>query len=127
MNESADYSGSEFTKYLYNGGNKLVASYATYVFEEAEKGDRVSISILKKHVSEIARLVRASLSHFSSYDKKIPVILGGGLTKQALLLKYLFEELGDDMQKCNIKVLDVPPVDGALKLAKSLWGKRNNE
>ena len=127
MNESADYSGSEFTKYLYNGGNKLVASYATYVFEEAEKGDRVSISILKKHVSEIARLVRASLSHFSSYDKKIPVILGGGLTKQALLLKYLFEELGDDMGKCNIKVLDVPPVDGALKLAKSLWGKRNNE
>jgi N-acetylglucosamine kinase-like BadF-type ATPase len=127
MNESADYSGSEFTKYLYNGGNKLVASYATYVFEEAEKGDRVSISILKKHISEIARLVRASLSHFSSYDEKIPVILGGGLTKQALLLKYLFEELGDDMQKCNIKVLDVPPVDGALKLAKSLWGKRNNE
>ena len=127
MNESSDYSGSEFTKYLYNGGNKLVASYATYVFEEAEKGDRVSISILKKHVSEIARLVRASLSHFSSYDEKIPVILGGGLTKQALLLKYLFEELGDDMGKCNIKVLDVPPVDGALKLAKSLWGKRNNE
>ena len=127
IKQTFGYSNEELLKYLYNGGNKLVSSYAMYVFEEAEKGDRVSIAILKKHIAEIARLIRASLSHFSDYDKKIPVILGGGLTNQALLLPYLLDELGDDIKSYSIQVLDVPPVDGALELAKALWRKRNNE
>ena len=126
IKETFSYSNSEFLKYLYNGGNKLVSSYAMYVFEEAEKGDRVSIAILKKHIAEIARLVRASLSYFSTYNERIPIILGGGLTNQKLLLPYLTDELGNDTKKCNIQVLDVPPVNGALELAKALWRKRKN-
>ena len=127
IKQTFGYSNEELLKYLYSGGNKLVSSYAMYVFEEAEKGDKVSVSILKKHIAEIARLIRASLSHFSDYDKKIPVILGGGLTNQALLLPYLLDELGDDIKSCSIQVLDVPPVNGALELAKALWRKINNE
>ena len=127
IKQTFGYSNEELLKYLYSGGNKLVSSYAMYVFEEAEKGDKVSVSILKKHIAEIARLIRASLSHFSDYDKKIPVILGGGLTNQALLLPYLLDELGDDIKSCSIQVLDVPPVNGALELAKTLWRKMNNE
>ncbi len=127
IKQTFGYSNEELLKYLYSGGNKLVSSYAKYVFEEAEKGDKVSVSILKKHIAEIAGLIRASLSHFSDYDKKIPVILGGGLTNQALLLPYLLDELGDDIKRCSIQVLDVPPVNGALELAKALWRKRNNE
>ena len=125
IKETFSYSNSEFLKYLYNGGNKLVSSYAMYVFEEAEKGDRVSIAILKKHIAEIARLVRAALSQFSTNNEKIPIILGGGLTNQKLLLPYLTDELGNDIKKCNIQVLDVPPVNGALELAKALWRKRS--
>ena len=126
IKETFSYSNSEFLKYLYSGGNKLVSSYAMCVFEEAEKGDKVSIAILKKHIAEIARLICAALSYFSAYNERIPVILGGGLTNQMLLLSYLTDELGDDMEKCNIKVLDVPPVNGALELAKALWRKRKN-
>lgn len=126
IKETFNYSNAEFLKHLYNGGNKLVSSYAMCVFEEAKKGDKVSIAILKKHIAEIARLVRASLSHFSTYNERIPVILGGGLTNQKLLLPYLTDELGDDMKKCSIQVLDVPPVNGALELAKALWRKRKN-
>ena len=126
IKQTFNYSNAEFLKYLYNGGNKVVSSYAMCVFEEAEKGDRVSIAILKKNIDEIARLIRASLSHFSTYNAKIPVILGGGLTNQALLLPYLLEALGDDTKRCNIQVLDVPPVNGALELAKALWRKRKN-
>ena len=118
-----DDSNADFLKYLYNGGNKLVSSYAMCVFEEAEKGDRIAIAILKKNVDEIARLIRASLSHFSTYDEKIPVILSGGLTKQRLLIPYLFDALGDDTKKCDIQILSVPPVNGALELAKALWKK----
>ena len=126
IKETISCSNAEFLKSLYSGGNKLVSSYAMCVFEEAEKGDKVSIAILKKHIAEIARLIRAALSQFSTNNEKIPIILGGGLTNQKLLLPYLFEALGDDTEKCNIKILSVPPVNGALELAKSLWRKRNN-
>ena len=67
-------SNSEFLKYLYSGGNKLVSSYAMCVFDEAEKGDKVSITILKKHIAEIAKLIRASLSHFSDYKESMQTI-----------------------------------------------------
>lgn len=126
INETISCSNAEFLKSLYSGGNKLVSSYAMCVFEEAEKGDKVSIAILKKHIAEIARLIRAALSQFSTNNEKIPIILGGGLTNQKLLLPYLTDELGDDTKKCSIRVLDVPPVNGALELAKSLWRKRSN-
>ena len=127
IKQTFSYSNAEFLKRLYDGGNKLVSSYATYVFEEAEKGDKVSIDILKRNISEIARIIRASLSHFSEYKEKIPVILGGGLTNQKLLLPYLFEALSEDIEKCNIQILSVAPVHGALELAKSLWKGRNKD
>ena len=126
IKQDFSYSNAEFLKHLYNGGNKLVSSYAMCVFEEAEKGDGVAVNILKKNVAEIARLIRASLSHFSTYEERVPVILSGGLTKQKLLLPYLTDALGDDIKKCDIQVLGVPPVSGALELAKNLWRKRNN-
>ena len=127
INQDSGYSSLELLKYLYSGGNKLVASYATYVFEEAERGDSVTIAILKKNAEEITKLILASLSHFENYDDKIPVILGGGLTKQSLLLPYLCEALGDNIKRCNIQILSVPPVCGALELAKSLWRERNKD
>ena len=127
IKQTFSYSNAEFLKYLYNGGNKLVSSYAMCVFEEAEKGDRVAANILKKNIAEIARLIRASLSHFSNCDTKIPVILGGGLTNQKLLLLYLLDALGDDTKRCDIQILSVPPVQGALELAKSLWRVSSNE
>ena len=104
-----------------------MSSYAVCVFEEAEKGDRVSVAILKQNVAEMARLIRASLTHFLACSEKIPVILGGGLTNQAILLPYLFDALGDDVKRCNIQILSVPPVEGALELAKSLWRERNKD
>ena len=127
IKQTFGYSNEELLKYLYSGGNKLVSSYAMCVFEEAEKGDKVSIAILRKNIAEIARLIRASLSHFSDYDKKIPVILGGGLTNQTLLMPYLLEALSDDAEKCNIQILSVPPVEGALELARTLWRKNSDE
>lgn len=127
IKQTFDFSNADFLKHLYNGGNKLVASYAMCVFDEAKKGDKVSIAILKKNIGEAARIIRASLSHFSEYNEKIPVILAGGLTKQELLMPYLVDALGEDAKKCNIQILPVPPVQGALKLAKSLWRENNNE
>ena len=127
INQTVSGSNADFLKHLYEGGNKKVASYAMCVFEEAEKGDPVSIFILKKNMAEAAKIIHASLSHFTKYSEKIPVILGGGLTNQRLLMPYLTDALGDDMEKCDIQILSEPPVFGALELAKSLWRKSNNE
>ena len=127
IKQTHSYSNAEFIKHLYSGGNKLVSSYAKCVFEEAEKGDRVSVAILKKNITEIARLLRAALFHFSTCNERIPIILSGGLTNQKLLLPYLFDALGDVTKTCNIQVLDVAPVCGAVELAKELWRKRNND
>ena len=118
-------SNADFLKYLYDGGNKLVSSYAMCVFEEAEKGDFVSANILKKNMAEVAKIIRQSLSHFSARNEKIPVIIGGGLTNQKLLLPHLENALGEDLEKCDIQILSVPPVQGALELAKELWRKNN--
>ena len=127
IKQTFDGTNADFLKYLYDGGNKLVSSYAMCVFEEAEKGDPVSIFILKKNMAEVAKIIRASLSHFLDYNEKIPVILGGGLTNQKLLMPYLASALGDDVEKCDIQILSVPPVQGALELAKSLWRKNSND
>ena len=78
-------------------------------------------------MTEAAKNIRTSLSYFLDYNEKIPVILGGGLTNQKLLLPYLLNELGDDLEKCDIQILSVPPVQGAQELAKALWRERNNE
>ena len=52
-------------------------------------------------------------------DKKIPVILAGGLTKQKLVVDLLKESL-DDTEKYEISILSTEPVYGAVKLAQQL-------
>lgn len=107
---------------LYEGGKKVIASYADLVFEEAEKGDAVSCFILRRNMDEVARIIRAARAHFPEDNSALPVVLAGGLTKQPLLLTYLREALGD-MTGIELKILSVSPVEGALQKAKYI-GKR---
>lgn len=104
---------------LYEGGKKVIASYAGLVFEEAEKGDAISLSILHRNMAEAARIIHAARSHFSS-DAIVPVILAGGLTERSLLLPMLKEALGNT-DGLQIEILSVSPVEGALQRAKELW------
>ena len=104
---------------LYEGGKKVIASYARLVFEEAEKGDAISLSILHRNMAEAARIIHAARSHFSS-DAIVPVILAGGLTERSLLLPMLKEALGNT-DGLQIEILSVSPVEGALQRAKELW------
>lgn len=107
---------------LYEGGKKEIASYAVLVFEEAEKGDEVATSILRRNMKEAARIIQAARSYFP-HDAQIPVILAGGLTEQRMLLPLLTEELDDvnNVQGIQIETLTVPSVEGAIKIAMDLW------
>ena len=105
---------------LYEGGKKTIASYAGLVFEEAEKGDAVSCSVLRHNMAEAARIIHAARAHFPKDGNPVPVILAGGLTEQPLLLPYLQEALGD-MSGLQLEILSVQPVEGALKKAMCIW------
>ena len=119
IEEMTGDSPSALLNNLYEGGKKVIASYARLVFEEAEKGDAVSLSILHRNMEEAARIIHAARAHFPD-DAAVPVILAGGLTEQAPLLPMLKEALGNT-ENLHIEILSVPPVEGALQKARELW------
>lgn len=104
---------------LYEGGKKVIASYADVVFKEAEKGDAVSCSIIRRNVSEVVRIIRAARNRFSQEDYIAPVVIAGGLTEQPLLLSYLKDAL-KDVSGIELSILSVSPVEGALKKARNI-------
>lgn len=118
IEERAGCDSAALMNQLYEGGKKVIASYANLVFEEAEKGDETACSILRRNMQEAAKILRSAKTHFSENDYPIPVILAGGLTEQPLLLPYLTEALGDAADDLRIKILDSAPVEGALQKAK---------
>jgi len=109
---------------LYEEGKSAIASYSGLVFQEAQKGDPVSCSILRSNMAEAARIVHAARKYFAETED-VPVILAGGLTEQPLLLPYLEEALGDTTG-LDLQILSVQPVKGALLKAKSLWQEAKN-
>lgn len=126
IEEISDCPSEELLKRLYSGGNKLVASYAVPVFEEAEKGDAVAESILEKNFAEIARIIRAALKYFPDRSEPIPVIFAGGLTKRPTLMTLLKKALGEDAERCDLRILQVDPVVGSIQLAKEIWESQSN-
>lgn len=123
IEEKAGCAGADLLKLLYNGGKQLIASYAPLVFEEAQKGDSVSQLILEKNIAEISRIIRAGVARFPDDKKKIPVVLAGGLTNEPCLLPALLDALGDTTVRCDLQILAVEPVVGAIQRAKDLWKK----
>ena len=104
--------------YIYNIGKKAVASFAPAVFEAVKKGDKAAEEILKRNMQWAAHIVETAAKKLDG-DKKIPVILAGGLTKQKLVVDLLKESL-DDTEKYEISILSTDPVYGAVKLAQQL-------
>ena len=117
IEERAECDPGTLMNSLYEGGKRVIASYADLVFKEAEKGDAVSCSIIKRNVAEVVRIIRSARAHFSQSNYVVPVILAGGLTEQPLLISYLKDALGDT-PGIELNILSVSPVEGALKKAK---------
>lgn len=116
--------GIELLPKLYEGGKKYIASFAPLVFECAEKyGDTVSIDIINRNVAFIAKLINTASKEFQGSMERIPVLVTGGLTKQPKLIEYIYQALGQP-QNIEIKLLIIPPVDGAVKKARQLWNER---
>jgi len=102
---------------FYKGGKREIASYAPMVFSAYEKGDPVASAILRRNMQGIAEMIEGCARYFPEMDV-IPVVLGGGVTKQSkLFLPVLKEELNGSDKQYDIRVCTRSMVYGALLLA----------
>ena len=102
---------------FYTGGKRLIADYASTVFDAEARGDRVAREILETNFKQLARLIKTAVNKI--YDgKRLPVTLVGGISKrESTVLGLLKDYLKEIEDKCTTQVCKLPVVNGALMLA----------
>lgn len=104
-------SGSLLTR-LYKEGKKAIASYATIVFEEAVKGDKVSCDIIERNVSIAVELIKTAVNRVGQPCK---CVVAGGLAQSVI---HRLNEMLRGITTAEL--LSVKPVMGALEKAKEI-------
>lgn len=97
------------------------------VFSEANKGDEVSIEILKQIGENTARSAGGVISNLN-FKGKVNVILAGSVwakgKSQVMLERFKEVILTNTKKDCNFIVLNVPPATGAVIWAIELANKK---
>lgn len=102
---------------LYDMGKRGIASLSRVVFNAYDNGDMVAEQILRKNMAHVADLLIASARRFYK-DEKIKAVMIGGLTNRwDVLGPMLYEALGDQLDRFDIRVYSGDVVHGALLLA----------
>lgn len=103
----------------YEGGKRIIAQYASCIFEAYEKGDSLARKILERNLEAIAQTIRGAVKHLSLSHKTVPVVLCGGICNayEDIIIPILNKILSADTQKYSISVCKKPMVYGALTLA----------
>ncbi len=109
-----------FRSFVYNRTKKEIASYASFVVEEANNGDQEATNILKKAGRDLAHDVIQAYKALNLADK---VVIGfrGGFINNAIIVQ---EELLKSLEKANIKFnyikSDVDPIYGVFYKMKNM-------
>ena len=106
--------------YIYSGGKKNIAGFASTVFRAFDRGDKVAEQILRRNMADAAKVIETAAREFTSGI--VDVVIAGGLTNEPELIPMLKEALAVP-GKFNIKNLEEKPVNGAIKLARKLLEK----
>ena len=103
---------------FYQGGKRLIASYAPLVFKAYLDGDEVAKNILHRNVKAIAQIIFGAAKHLPA-GKEVKVALCGGITKnKEVILPILEQYLSEDAHnQYNVSVCDSSIAHGALLLA----------
>lgn len=112
---------------LYEGGKRLIASFAPLVFDAYDKGDVVACHILRNNAGAIADAIRRARAKLPMAKYPVPVVLAGGLTAKASVFIPVIYEALTDSDAYRITVLDCPPVMGALMLAGATIKEEQND
>ena len=103
---------------FYQGGKRLIASYAPLIFEAYNKGDKVARDVLYRNINAIAKIIFGAAKHLPS-GEDIKVALCGGITKNKDVILPILEEClkQDKKNRYIVTVCDKPISYGALILA----------
>jgi N-acetylglucosamine kinase-like BadF-type ATPase len=99
-------------------------AFVPTVFAAASDGDPVAVSIVQRFADEVLDFVRALVQRMDLADRPVDIVLGGG-TLQAgnpVLLDRIADGVDRLAPQATLRVLDVPPVVGALVSALALAG-----
>jgi len=93
-----------------------VHTLAPVVFETASAGDPVAREIVVRLGDEVATMATTLLRRLHLLDSDADVVLGGGTLQSGngILIERIHELMGEAAPNVQVKVLDVPPVVGAL-------------
>ena len=119
LNETKHKTVLEDLQYFYDIGKKGVASFAPIVITAFKKGDKVAKKIIVENMQQVANLIFRG-GNLIKNEKKIKVILVGGLTNEIdLLMPFIKEELSKfkSDREYEINVFDGDVVKGALTVA----------
>lgn len=109
---------NELLAKIYAEGKRYIASFAPLVFACAEKGDEVSLEIVRRNAEAVKTVLTAAAAPFGATEKGIRAVLAGGLTGERYFLDSLHTVLPEE--RFALSVLPCRPVEGALQLAQAL-------
>ncbi len=104
-------------------GDDLHAA-APVVFAAAVAGDPVATAIVDRLAEEITTMIVAHLRTLDLLHQEVPVVLGGGMLQHgpAMLVDGIDARLAIHAPRARTRILDVPPVTGAVLHALALAG-----
>ena len=105
---------------IYKKGKKYIASFSTVVFDAARRGDEVSKRIIDRNIAVAAHILETASNGFSG--DRVKVVIAGGLSAREDLPELIRDKLKKP-EKYDIKILSVPPVSGAIRLAREKWSE----
>jgi N-acetylglucosamine kinase-like BadF-type ATPase len=107
-----------------DGGEFDSGKLAPLVFEAAGQGDAVSIGILEWAGRELGLSARAVARNLFGAADAFPLVLGGSVLQKGAtdhLMTALLTDVHTEFPDASPVVLDVPPVAGALLLARDRY------
>jgi N-acetylglucosamine kinase len=103
-----------------------VAALFPLVMEAAHKGDLVSRHLCDEAARDLANLAVALLQRAGWIRRSMPVVTTGGVFKSSYLIRRAFaRHLRRFAPSARVQLLEHPPVEGALWLARSLGKNRS--
>ena len=119
--EKSGCSMRDFVAKTYTGeSKKVIASYATVLLEEAEKGDAVALQQLKLSCADMAEAIVCA----GKDCKRKLVVMGGSIWKNELYRKMVKESLPGEY---DFIAPDLPPVYGSVVQAAALAGVKTDK
>ena len=108
---------SDILEFTYQQKDKI-STLAPYVLEAATASDKVSTKIIQQQVSALAKSLRFLLLSHPHISPKL--VYMGGLTRNALYIRSLQNELHKVHPDLSISSLETTPAEAAMDLATKL-------